>query len=73
MRVRDKVTIVTGAGSGVGKAIATRLAREGASVIVAEMNVQSMNDAVHELESMGCKASEYNVDVRSPSSPRARS
>jgi NAD(P)-dependent dehydrogenase (short-subunit alcohol dehydrogenase family) len=63
--VQGKVTIVTGAGSGLGKAIATRLAREGAVVIVAEISDSAMNATVRELESMGHKARGYQVDVRS--------
>jgi 3-oxoacyl-[acyl-carrier protein] reductase len=41
MRLKDKVAIVTGAGSGFGAGIAKRFADEGATVIVADINVQS--------------------------------
>src|SRR5258707_13560532 len=37
-RLADKVTIVTGAGSGIGEATARLMAREGASVVVADIN-----------------------------------
>ena len=38
MRLKDKVAIITGAGQGLGRAYAHRLAREGAKVVVAELN-----------------------------------
>jgi 3-oxoacyl-[acyl-carrier protein] reductase len=41
MRLKSKVAIVTGAGSGFGAGIAKRFAEEGAAVIVADINVQS--------------------------------
>jgi NAD(P)-dependent dehydrogenase (short-subunit alcohol dehydrogenase family) len=37
MKLKDKVAIVTGAGSGIGRALATRLARDGAAVVVADV------------------------------------
>src|SRR5690242_3208006 len=38
MRLANKVAVVTGAGAGMGKAVAVRFAREGARVVVAEIN-----------------------------------
>ena len=49
MRLTDKVAIVTGSGSGMGRAIATRLAEEGANVIVADINESGMNETVQAL------------------------
>ena len=37
MRLKDKVTIITGGGHGLGKAYAKRFAEEGAQVIIADM------------------------------------
>jgi 3-hydroxybutyrate dehydrogenase len=45
MRLKDKVAIVTGAASGIGKEIARAYAREGARVVIADLN-QTAADAV---------------------------
>jgi len=63
MRVRDKIAIVTGGGSGLGKAIAMRLAGEGAAVVVADVNDSTMNATVQELNAAGRKAVGYKADV----------
>lgn len=63
MRLNNKVAIVTGAGSGLGKAIAARLAEEGATVIVADVNESGMNTTVQELTGRGLKANGVKMDV----------
>ena len=70
MRTKDKVAIVTGGGSGMGKAIATRLAIEGASVVIADVNENVMDATVSELTAAGHKAAGYKVDVSKRSKPR---
>ncbi|HHU09273.1 MAG TPA: glucose 1-dehydrogenase [Intrasporangiaceae bacterium] len=59
-RLQDKVTIVTGAGSGIGKGIAAKCAAEGAVVIVTDMNGDAAQAVAEEI---GGGASAYTVDV----------
>jgi len=63
MRLQDKVAIVTGSASGLGKAIATRLAEEGASVVVADINGEAIDRVVGELKQAGRTAAGFKVDV----------
>ena len=56
MKLQDKVTVVTGAGSGMGKAIATLYAKEGAKVVVSDINNDSANAVVEEIKSNGGEA-----------------
>jgi meso-butanediol dehydrogenase/(S,S)-butanediol dehydrogenase/diacetyl reductase len=62
-RLSGKVAIVTGAGQGIGKGIALRLAREGAAVVVAEYQAETANDTVQEIVGLGRRALAYPVDV----------
>ena len=64
MRLQDKVAIVTGSGSGLGKAIVKRLSEEGASVVVADINAEAVATVVGELEKAGRTAVGFTVDVR---------
>ncbi len=50
MRLQDKVAIVTGAASGIGKEIAITYAREGAKVAIADLNLDAANATAAELE-----------------------
>jgi NAD(P)-dependent dehydrogenase (short-subunit alcohol dehydrogenase family) len=62
-RLLGKVAIVTGAGQGIGRGIALRLAREGADVVVAEYNPETAAGAAREIKGTGQRALAYPVDV----------
>jgi NAD(P)-dependent dehydrogenase (short-subunit alcohol dehydrogenase family) len=58
-----RVAIITGAGSGLGRAVAQRMTREGAHVVVADINGDSASRAVTEIEAAGGSAMAATVDV----------
>ena len=53
MKLQNKVAVVTGAGSGMGKAITILFAKEGAKVIAADMNHETLNKVVAEITANG--------------------
>ncbi len=53
MRFTDKVAIVTGGASGIGLAVAKRLAREGARIVLADYNQQNLDDAAPQVKAAG--------------------
>ena len=61
--INDKVAIVTGAGSGIGRATAMRLAKEGAKVVVAEMDVSGGQETVDLISEAGGEATFVETDV----------
>jgi len=63
MRLQDKVAFVTGAASGIGKAIADIYAREGAKVVIADMNKDAAMAAAKDIESKGGRALGLSCDV----------
>lgn len=65
MKLPDKVAIVTGAASGLGKAIAVRYAREGAKVAVADLNGQAADAVAAEIRAAGGQALGVAMDVTS--------
>jgi NAD(P)-dependent dehydrogenase (short-subunit alcohol dehydrogenase family) len=64
----DKTAFVTGAASGIGLAIATRLAADGAKVVLGDLNAEGAEAAAAELQSNGGTAFGLRVDVSDPSS-----
>ncbi len=63
MRLKDKVAIVTGGQSGLGKAIALRFGREGAHVVIADLVLEGAQQVAREIEKMGRKALAVKTDV----------
>jgi NAD(P)-dependent dehydrogenase (short-subunit alcohol dehydrogenase family) len=70
-RVHDKVALVTGAGSGIGRATAILLAREGATALVADVNEQAAQAVAAEITSAGGKAEPLPLDVTDEAAWRA--
>jgi len=63
MRLKDKKAIVTGAGQGIGRSIALKIAQEGANVVIAEMNPDTGGQTKRGVEDLGRKALFIPVDV----------
>ncbi|MBO9200089.1 MULTISPECIES: SDR family NAD(P)-dependent oxidoreductase [Niastella] len=62
-RLDNKTAIITGGGSGIGKAIATVFAQQGASVHILDMDEQGATNVVKEITTAGGKAQFYKCDV----------
>jgi 3-oxoacyl-[acyl-carrier protein] reductase len=65
----NKVAIVTGASRGIGRAIALKLAEDGAAVMLAARNAELLKEAQAEIESNGGKAAWLSLDLRKPEAP----
>src|SRR5688572_11877039 len=63
MRMRDKVALVTGGGSGIGRATARRLAAEGARVVCADRDPAGARESAKAIEDAGGTALALEVDV----------
>src|SRR5438132_8908564 len=65
MKLRNKVCIVTGAASGIGREIALRFAAEGARVAIADLNKPAAQAVADEISARGAKAMAVALDVTS--------
>jgi len=63
MRLADKVAMVTGAGAGIGRAIALAMAREGADILVADVRRDAAEAVARAVRDLGRKAAVIAVDV----------
>jgi 3-oxoacyl-[acyl-carrier protein] reductase len=63
MELTGKVALVTGAAQGIGKAVALLLARNGADIVVSDINLEKAEETVKEIEAIGRKAMAIRADV----------
>ncbi|MDD3087877.1 MAG: 3-oxoacyl-[acyl-carrier-protein] reductase [Candidatus Omnitrophica bacterium] len=63
MRLKDKVALITGGARGIGRSIAMVFAREGADIVVADVNLELASKTAAEIEGLGRKALALELDV----------
>ena len=66
MRLKDKIAIVTGGGSGIGRGVCLAYAREGADVVVADVDLQGARETVAGIEAAGRRGLAVRTDVADP-------
>ncbi len=71
MRLEGKIAAVTGGGSGMGKAISQAYAREGARVIVADLNLDAARGVAEQISAAGGEALPVQTDVRDQAQAQA--
>jgi len=63
MRLKDKVALVTGGARGIGRSIALAFAREGADIVVGDVNMEEAAKTASDIEALGRKAMAITLDV----------
>ncbi|WP_203335075.1 SDR family NAD(P)-dependent oxidoreductase [Planococcus beigongshangi] len=63
MKLQDRVSIVTGGGSGLGRSMCVNLAKEGSKIVVADMNMDGANETVEMIKAGGGEAIAVEVNV----------
>jgi NAD(P)-dependent dehydrogenase (short-subunit alcohol dehydrogenase family) len=66
MRLQDKVCVITGSGSGIGRAMALRFAREGSIVVVADQDGTAAEEVATLVRQAGCRAQAIEADITVP-------
>ncbi|KAA3638897.1 MAG: SDR family NAD(P)-dependent oxidoreductase [Proteobacteria bacterium] len=63
MSINNKVALITGAGQGIGRAIALRLANDGADIAIVDLNEKNMQAVADEVRKLGRKATAFKANV----------
>jgi 3-oxoacyl-[acyl-carrier protein] reductase len=70
MRLIDKVAVITGAAQGIGRATALAMGREGAKIVVADLQAEKAQAVANELQALGAQALAVEVNVADETSVR---
>ena len=62
-KFKDKIAVITGAGSGIGQALAIELAKKGAVLILSDKNTDTLSETESMIKAFGAKCFTYVVDV----------
>lgn len=68
MKLKDRVAVITGSASGIGRASALEFAKEGARVVIADINPVGARETVTQIKSAAGTAIEVETDVSDPQS-----
>ena len=60
---KHKTALITGAGQGIGRGIAVRLARDGYNIAIADINLNSLAEAAQEISALGVRVLKIEADV----------
>lgn len=66
MRLKDKVALITGGSSGIGKEAAILFAKEGAKIVLVDINDGGANEVVKEIKGLGGQAVFHRTDISNP-------
>ncbi|HEX7232672.1 MAG TPA: SDR family NAD(P)-dependent oxidoreductase [Candidatus Binatia bacterium] len=70
-RLENRIALVTGGGQGIGRAIALAMAREGAALVIGDLNETNAGAVKKEIEGLGSKASALHADISNEESVQA--
>jgi NAD(P)-dependent dehydrogenase (short-subunit alcohol dehydrogenase family) len=68
MKLKDRIIVVTGAGSGIGRACAFEFAKAGAEVIATDINAVGANETARQINEAGGRSVTFQTDVSDPNS-----
>src|SRR4051794_38851699 len=68
MKLKSRVVVVTGAGSGIGRACALEFAKEGAQVVIADINLNTANETTQLIKDAGGESFAVEADISNPDS-----
>ena len=68
MRLKDKVAVITGGAQGIGRATALMMGREGAKLVVADLQGEKAQAVANELHALGAQALAVEVNVANETS-----